>query len=97
MLILNKWNTKKHTYEDYIVPDDWKCRTYLQDLDEIVNCCQCGRKLKYGECYTSLEVHINFGIGFGVCEECYEKEWQRRNNEIWEEEKKRKRINHKSI
>ena len=51
------------------------------DLEEIVNCAQCGKELKYGDCYTSLEIHTDMGMGFAVCEDCYEEEWQRRKKE----------------
>ena len=41
---LKKWNVKEHEYEDYNVPDDWNVKTFSNDMDEIVNCCQCGKK-----------------------------------------------------
>lgn len=76
---LNKWNYTTHTYEDYNVPANWNVKYYCDDLEEIVNCVQCGKELKNGDCYTSLEVHTDIGMGFSVCEECYNKEWERKN------------------
>lgn len=81
IILLNKWNRQKHKYEDYGVPDNWNVKCCCNDLEEIVNCAQCGMELKYGDCYTSLEVHTDMGMGFGVCEDCYEAEWQRRKKE----------------
>ena len=78
-MILNKWNYKLHKYDNYSVPDDCNCQTYSNDMKEIVNCPHCGRELEYGDTYTSLEIHSPiYGFGYGVCHECYEKEWERR-------------------
>lgn len=74
---LNKWNWNKREYEPYVIPDGWNVKTYSNDMDEIVNCPHCGKKLSYGDTYTSREIHTQFGMGFGVCGECYEHEWAR--------------------
>lgn len=77
-MILKKWNCKKHEYENYKVPDEWNVKTYSNNMKEKINCAQCGKKIEFGNCYISLEVHTNIGIGYGVCEKCYEREWKRR-------------------
>lgn len=76
-MLLNKWNYKAREYEPYEVPDDWNVKTYSNDMDEIVNCPHCGKSLPFGDCYTSREIHTKFGMGFAVCSECYEQEWER--------------------
>ena len=75
---LSKWNYKKHKYDDFEVPNNWNCLTYSDDMDKVVNCPHCGKELKFGDTYTSLEIHTNIGFGYGVCKECYQEEWQRR-------------------
>jgi hypothetical protein len=75
---MQKWNNKKRKYEDYKVPEGWYCPLYTEDMYKYINCCQCGKVLQVGDCYTSLEVHNHIGLGYGVCPECYEKEWERR-------------------
>ena len=45
-----KYNTKLHKYEE--------------DMEKMVPCAQCGRLHKYGEMYTSREVHTAYGFGF---------------------------------
>lgn len=76
---LSKWNYDTKEYDDYEVPDDWKCKlSYAMDMDEIVNCPHCGKEVKYGDCYTSLEIHSKSGLGFSVCDKCYEEEIKRR-------------------
>lgn len=79
-MILRKWNNKEHTYEPYEIPDDWNCKTYSNDMEEIINCPHCGRKLKFGDYYTSIEIHTDIGFGYGVCRKCYQDEWTRRND-----------------
>lgn len=78
--VLERFNRQKHKYEEYGVPVNWNVKCYA-DLEDIVNCAQCGKELKFEDCYTSLEVHTDIGIGFAVCEDCYEAEWQRRKKE----------------
>lgn len=70
-----KYNTKLHKYEDVLLPDE--CRTYEEDMEKMVPCAQCGRLHKYGEMYTSREVHTAYGFGFAVCRECYDDEMDR--------------------
>lgn len=79
-MIVGKWNYKKHDYEPYRMPSDWNCKTYSDDMDEIINCAQCGRSVKFGDCYTSLEIHSGIGFGYGVCENCYNAEFLRKIN-----------------
>lgn len=70
-MILRKWNETTHKYEPYVVPDEWHVSTYEADMSTVVNCCQCGRRLPFGETYTSLQVQTTTGFGYGVCEDCY--------------------------
>lgn len=84
MATIRRWNYDKQAYEPYDVPDDWNVKVYSDDMDEIVNCPHCGRKVTFGECYTSKEIHTEYWFGYAVCEECYdmertrEKEWEKR-------------------
>ncbi len=76
-MIIRKWDHKKRKYEDHIVPDDWKIAIFRSEMSDIVQCAHCGKPLPYGDCYTSRELHTWKGMGFAVCEECYEAEWKR--------------------
>ena len=72
---IRKWNFETHTYEPFEIPDSWNCELYAGDnMDLLVNCPNCGIELPYGETYTSKQYHNSFGMGYGVCEDCYEKE-----------------------
>lgn len=89
-MILRKWNYKTHKYDSYKIPDSWNT-PMIAELEEIVNCVQCGKAVEYGETYTSLEIHDLIGLGFAVCKDCYDQEWKRkveaRNEKIQSEEK----------
>lgn len=75
---MQKWNNEKGEYEPYDVPADWQCRLAEEDMDKIVSCAGCGKKMRFGECYTSMEIHDKWGFGYAVCPECYQKEIERR-------------------
>lgn len=67
-----RWIPKKHKNKKYRLPVG-SCLC-CDDMDKVVSCASCGQKVKYGDCYTSRQIHTEFGIGFAVCSECYEKE-----------------------
>lgn len=71
-----KWNFKTREYEPYNIPKDWNCKTFSMDMDEIVNCPHCGKQVAFGKCYTSRQIHTKHGMGYAVCEKCYEAEWE---------------------
>lgn len=76
-MLLKKWNWKTREYDPYEIPDDWNVKTYSNDMDEIVNCPHCGRKVVFGDTYTSREIHTEHGFGYSVCGDCYAREWER--------------------
>lgn len=76
--LLQKWNFVTREYEYYPVPAEWET-VVIADLDKEVNCAGCGKKLRYGECYCSTQIHTEFtGFGYAVCRDCYRKEWRER-------------------
>lgn len=87
-VVYNKWNALAHRYDPYYVPADKKLVFYDTDLEDIVNCCQCLKEIKYGDSYTSLEVHTEIGTGYAVCESCYSQEIARREKLTRREEQK---------
>lgn len=46
-----KWIPEKHDYIPYDLPDG-AC-VITDDMEQEIACCQCGKKVKYGDCYTS--------------------------------------------
>ena len=52
-------------------------------MEEFVNCAECGNRIKYGQCYTSMKIHNNDGLGYPVCYECYLKELRIKNHNVF--------------
>lgn len=77
-MLLRKWNYQKHEYEPYEIPNEWNVKIYSENMYEKVNCPHCGKEVPFGDTYTSHEIHTEIGLGYPVCEECYEKE-----NKLW--------------
>lgn len=67
-----KWNFEKQEYEEYELPDN--CPLICYDMKRIINCADCKKEFKYGECYCSKAIQTRHGFGYPVCEECYKKE-----------------------
>ena len=76
--MLRKWNYEKHKYEAHYVPVNWNVKIYADNMEEIINCAHCGKKIKAGDSYTSCEIHNEVGIGYGICEKCFNKEMLRK-------------------
>lgn len=76
--MLSKWNYEKHIYEPYKIPASWNVALIGLTLETKVNCCECGKTIKFYDSYASMKVHNHIGLGYVVCEKCYEKEWQER-------------------
>ncbi len=66
------WDFNEREYSDVQIPDG--CKTFAIDMDEEVICPDCLETLKYGDGYISLRWHDSAGIGYTVCEKCYEME-----------------------
>jgi len=67
--IVNKWLEKEHKYVPYDLPEGASC--YEDDTEKEISCCWCGKKIKYGDSYTSRHIHNDGGIGYAECEQCY--------------------------
>lgn len=64
-----KWIDEKKEYIPYILPDG-AC-LYTDNMEQEIACCQCGKKVKFGDCYTSRTIHTKVGLGYAECEDCY--------------------------
>ena len=76
--MIGRWNYITREYDPYEIPDNWNVKLYSLDMDEIINCTSCGKEVTYGECYTSFELHNDVGLGYPVCQECYDEEIKRK-------------------
>lgn len=75
-MVVNKWNFKTREYEKVEIPDNRKIGLYSNNMNEIVQCINCGNELRFGDSYTSRQYHTEIGFGYCVCNSCYEKEWK---------------------
>lgn len=74
-----KWHCKTRRYYEYLLPAG---SVLLVGLDEKVSCAECGVQFTFGDMYASRFIHNQAGMGYAVCEACY-------NRELEEEEKYR--------
>lgn len=71
-----KWNYETNKYDAYKLPE--KAMVYTDNMEEMCQCASCGKEMVFGDGYTSLEIHTDLGLGFIVCSNCYEQEFQRK-------------------
>ena len=64
------WIAKIDRYIEPVEIDD-NCSLYEDDMEKEVTCPWSGKKVPYGETYTSQVFHTSLGMGYAVCKECY--------------------------
>ena len=74
MILAQKWDFSSRAYQPYEIPSDWTCVLDVDDMDTIINCASCGKKLLFGNGYTSRCIHNGCGFGYSVCADCYTNE-----------------------
>lgn len=73
--VAQKWNPYHRKYRPYVLPEDeLKCSLLEDSAERIIACAGCGRPVKFGESFTSLEIHTESGFGFMVCPICLNQE-----------------------
>lgn len=70
-----KWDFEGRVYRPYEIPADWFCVLNTPDMDTVINCASCGKKLAFGDSYTSRCIHNATGFGYAVCAGCNDKEF----------------------
>jgi len=75
-MMLQKWDFEKHEYLPFEVPDDRIVVLYTEDMDQPIDCTNCGKHMTYGEGLTSRTIHNHVGLGYPVCQDCYDVEWE---------------------
>lgn len=73
-MTVKKWNYEAENYEPYEIPEKWFCPILLYNMKNIVNCASCGKKIEFGDTYTSRIIHNDYGMGYNVCPKCHEEE-----------------------
>lgn len=76
--IAQKWAPCHKRDRPYVLPEGvMKCSFGERDMDKVIACAGCGKSVKFGNAYTSLEIHTETGIGFSVCSNCHAGEIKR--------------------
>ena len=76
--IAKRWNPYHGKYRPYVLPEDkLKCSLLEDRMDKAIACAGCGKPVKFGESFTSLEIHTESGFGFMVCPMCIDQETER--------------------
>lgn len=71
MRLARLWISVRNEYLDIQLPDS--CAVYKNDMGVEVECPWCGKKLPFGECYTSKVFHTPVtGFGYAICPDCDE-------------------------
>lgn len=70
---MQKWNPEKEAYEPYTPPNE-DVTVFEADMDKVISCARCGKRITFGEGYTSLHIHSEHGFGYTVCEQCHSTE-----------------------
>lgn len=73
MFRLRKWNFETHKYEPFDSPAT-VLSLYSEDMLAEVDCANCGTRMTYGDGLTSRTIHSDIGLGYPVCEGCYNDE-----------------------
>ena len=84
--LLSKWNYRKHEYEPYQIPDSWDVEFNSGDMERVVSCAGCGKKIKVGDSFCSMSIHTKvFGFSYLVCGDCMKADIKERRKVIVEE------------
>ena len=89
--LLSKWNYRKHEYEPYPIPDDWDVEFYGDDMEKVISCAGCGKKIKVGDSFNSMSIYTWHGFSYLVCGDCMKEDIKKRW-EVIEEETKRSQM-----
>lgn len=68
----NKGNAIEKRYLEIEI--DNRCRSYCDNMDELVVCPHCGKTITFGRSFTSRQICTEYGFGYAVCGRCCKRE-----------------------
>lgn len=71
-MVIRKWNENKKEYDVVKIPDSWNVPLHCDNMCEIVNCVNCGCKMKYGDGFQSKRYQNVSGAAYSECRECFD-------------------------
>lgn len=54
----------------YSIPPEWNCKSKSDNMDEMINCAECGKLIRYGESFSSSLIHDKNGECYCICSDC---------------------------
>lgn len=84
---MEKWDFYKKEYVPFNPTAKGVFKTYCSNMNERVNCPHCGKRLKFRDSFTSLQIQNRTGMGFAVCKTCYKEE----SREMWDADAERRK------
>ena len=70
-----KLNFKTKEYKSYELPDGAASLAWCQ-IYEVITCAECGKRMLYRDGYISRKIRDVREIGYFVCKQCYDKEYE---------------------
>lgn len=71
-MVIRKWNETQKDYDVVKIPDEWNVPIIPKELGEIVNCVNCGCKMKFGDGFQSKRYHNVSGAAYSECKKCFD-------------------------
>lgn len=71
-MVIRKWNENKKDYDVVQIPDSWNVPLHCNNMDEIINCVNCGCKMKFGDGFQSKRYHNVAGMSYSECKKCFD-------------------------
>ena len=71
-MVIRKWNENKKDYDVVKIPDSWNVPLHCGNMNEIVNCVNCGCKMKYGDGFQSRRYQNVSGEAYSECRKCFD-------------------------
>lgn len=68
--MIQKWDPVKRKYEPYQPPAGY-ITLFETDMDKPISCAGCGKRITFGEGYSSMQIHNAMGMGYSVCWDCH--------------------------
>lgn len=71
-MVIRKWNETRKDYDVVKIPDEWNVPIKPKAMNEIVNCVNCGCKMKYGDGFQSKRYQNVSGAAYSECQKCFD-------------------------
>ena len=71
-MVIRKWNETRKDYDVAKIPDEWNVPITPKKMNEIVNCVNCGCKMKFCDGFQSKRYQNVAGLAYSECKNCFD-------------------------